>query len=105
MCVNRESYGIGDCKWQNSLTIPTQILLINNTVVYRIVVSNRLRLCLTGNHILGVCISARSLVYLFLFFIDFDYSHPVWMLAETRLDNNCSNSKVLEKWPCSRERL
>ena len=51
-----------------------------------------LRLCPTGNRILGVCISGRSLVYFIYLFICivFDYSQPVWMLAETRLDNNCS---------------
>ena len=48
-----------------------------------------LRLCPTGNRILGVWISGRSLVY-FINFIVFDYSQPVWMLAETRLGNNCS---------------
>ena len=48
-----------------------------------------LRLCPTGNRILGVWISGRSLVY-FIFFIVFDYSQPVWMLAEMRLCNNCS---------------
>ena len=48
-----------------------------------------LRLCPTGNRILGVWISGRSLVY-FTFFVVFDYSQLVWMLAETRLGNNCS---------------
>ena len=52
----------------------------------------KLRLSPTGNRKLGVCISGRSLVFCFfvVFFIVFDYSQPVWMLAETRLDNNCS---------------
>ena len=49
-----------------------------------------LRLCQTVNHKLGVYISGRSLVYFILFFIVFDYSQPVWMFAESRLDNNCS---------------
>ena len=48
------------------------------------------RLCPMGNRILGVWISGRSLVYFIFFFIVFDHSQPVWMLAETRLDFNCS---------------
>ena len=49
-----------------------------------------LRLSPTGNRKLVVCISGRSLIYFILFFIVFDYSQPVWMLAERRLDNYCS---------------
>ena len=52
-----------------------------------------LRLCPTGNRILGVWISGRSLVY-FIYFIVFDNSQPVWMLAETRLYNNCSSFPI-----------
>ena len=63
------------------------------TVVYRTVASN------------GTCDSVRRVIaylgfgfqvghlfilFFFIFFIVFDYNQPVWMLAETRLDNNCS---------------
>ena len=61
------------------------------TGLYRTVASN------------GTCDSVRRVIaylgfgfpvgHLFIFFfflIVFDYSRPVWMLAETRLDNNCS---------------
>ena len=60
------------------------------TVVYRTVASN------------GTCDSVRPVIaylgfvfqvvhrLILVFFIVFDYSWPVWMLAETRLNNNCS---------------
>ena len=61
-----------------------------NTVVYWTVASN------------GTCDSVQRVIaylgfgfqvghlFILFFFIVFDYSQPVWMLAETRLDNNCS---------------
>ena len=59
-------------------------------MVYRAVASNgtwdSVRPVITY---LGVCISGRSPVY-FSIFIVFDYSQPVWMLAETKLDHDCS---------------
>ena len=45
------------------------------------------RLCHSGER----TVARGPLVYfIYFFFIAFDYSQPVWMLAETRLDNNCS---------------
>ena len=64
---------------------------VNITVVYRTVASNGT--CDSVRRViayLGFGFQADHLFILFYFFIVFDYSQPVWMLAETRLDNNCS---------------
>ena len=81
---------IQSINWILNCLFQENMKAVNFTVVYRTVASN------------GTCDSVRRVIaylgfrfqagHLFILFvlIVFDYSQPVWMLAETGLGNNCS---------------